>query len=130
MEKEIIKIFNLVKEKEKLDKVSSWGNTETYLKGLKLELEEVEIEFANKKRAYLEDELGDVFWTFCNLLSNLEKEKLIEKENVFSRCVKKFEERLNGLKQGVEWEETKKDQKKKLAREQIQLETESKNRQK
>lgn len=72
-----------------------YHGSETFLEGIKDELDEVAIEMKDKNHVYLEDELGDIFWDYICLIENLEHEGKITKKRVFERCYKKFSERLN-----------------------------------
>lgn len=82
-------------------------------------MEEVKSELHNEKKAYLEDELGDVFWDYICLLESLELRGKIDMMNVFERCYAKYSERLNpdGSDNG-DWAEVKLKQKERLRNEQ------------
>lgn len=126
MNEEILKIIELTKDKHTIDKNNSWfKNSQTYLDEIKKELEEVEIELKNDKQVFLEDELGDVLWDYFNFLTNLEDENKIKVKNVFKRCFKKYSERLEGIKKGIRWNETKEKQKQELQKEQEFLDNSS-----
>ncbi len=92
--------------------------SETYIKGILDEVEEVREELKEDNYVYLEDELGDIFWDYACLLESLEREWKINKSRVFERCYEKFSERLNpdGSNNG-EWNDVKKNQKEKLKEE-------------
>ncbi len=92
--------------------------SETFVKGMDDEIEEMKHELKEWNRVLLEDELGDIFWDYICLLENLEQEGKISKEKVFDRCWTKFSERLNpdGSNNG-NWMEVKKSQKEKLIQE-------------
>jgi NTP pyrophosphatase (non-canonical NTP hydrolase) len=71
----------------------------TYVKWIRDELEEAEIEIKDNNSVYLEDELWDVFWDYICLLHSLKKEWKIQSiDNVFERCYKKYVQRV-----GKEW---------------------------
>ena len=66
----------------------------TYIKAIREELKEAKDEIKKHNNVYLEDELWDVFWCYLCLVHSLEEEKLIDKEKIFERCWKKFNERI------------------------------------
>ena len=112
-------LFDLVKNKHLIDKENTWSEgSETYFGELKKEIDEVEDELVFDRPCYLEDELGDVFWDYLNLLYNLEQEGKIKVENVFERSLLKFNERLSGIDNGSSWDAIKQMQKLRLAKEQ------------
>jgi NTP pyrophosphatase (non-canonical NTP hydrolase) len=116
----ISKLFVLVESKIKIDEKADWseGST-TYFQELKKEIDEVSIELDSNRQCYLEDELGDVFWDYLNLLQNLEAEGKILTEKVFERASKKYEERLAAISSGSSWTSIK-------AKQKLELETELK----
>jgi NTP pyrophosphatase (non-canonical NTP hydrolase) len=116
----ISKLFALVESKIKIDEKADWseGST-TYFQELKKEIDEVSDELDSNRQCYLEDELGDVFWDYLNLLQNLEAEGKILTEKVFERTSKKYEERLAAISSGSSWASIKDKQK-------LELETELK----
>ena len=75
---------------------------------------EVEEEIRSGRNCFLEDELGDVFWDYLNLLQSLENESQIEIERVFERSFQKYSERWIALQSGTSWNEIKLEQKRKL----------------
>lgn len=103
------------------EKRKTWNTPKMYIKQLKKEIKEVQTEMKNKNSVYLEDELGDVFWDFLNLAYLLKLEGKIEsEENIFKRCEKKFKARVKGIKNGIKWEDIKKEQKKELKKEHLE----------
>jgi NTP pyrophosphatase (non-canonical NTP hydrolase) len=116
----ISKLFALVGSKIELDEKANWseGST-TYFQELKKEIDEVSDELDSNRQCYLEDELGDVFWDYLNLLRNLEAEGKILTEKVFERASKKYEERLAAISSGFSWASIK-------AKQKLELETELK----
>ncbi len=116
--KHLVRLFSLIKEKETIDCQNTWckGST-TYFEELQKEIVEVCEELEKNRMVYLEDELGDVLWDYLNLLSHFEKEGKISHERVFERCVKKYTQRLNGVRSGTSWEDIKTKQKKSLKKE-------------
>ncbi len=81
------------------------------------EVDEAINEIRDNNTVYLEDELWDVFWTYCWMLNSLEKEwKITSIEKVFERAYKKFSERVdfsrNSEKKVWVWDDIKKIQKK------------------
>jgi len=96
---------------------------QTYLQGIKDEIEEAENEIKPNNSVYLEDELWDVFWDYLCLLHGLESEwKITWVEKVFERCYEKFIWRVwEKANWGHNWEEIKKEQKIKRKKEHNKL---------
>jgi NTP pyrophosphatase (non-canonical NTP hydrolase) len=116
----ISKLFALVESKIELDENADWSEGRgTYFQELKKEIDEVSDELDSDRQCYLEDELGDVFWDYLNLLQNLEAEGKILTEKVFERASKKYEERLTAISSGSSWTSIK-------AKQKLELETELK----
>jgi NTP pyrophosphatase (non-canonical NTP hydrolase) len=111
--------------KEKIDSLNSWNNgngSKTYFDELQKEIQETLIEYKAGNQVHLEDELGDILWDYLNLLTNLQKEGKIESiEKVFQRANKKYDERITGIQNNINWEETKIKQKVELKQEQEKL---------
>jgi NTP pyrophosphatase (non-canonical NTP hydrolase) len=111
--------------KEKIDSLKSWNNgngSKTYFDELQKEIHETLIEYKAGNQVHLEDELGDILWDYLNLLTNLQKEGKIESiEKVFQRANKKYDERITGIQNNINWEETKIKQKVELKQEQEKL---------
>ena len=87
--------------------------SKTYFDGIIIETEEAAQENKSNNHIYLEDELGDIFWNFCCLLSSLEREgKISARDAVFHRASEKFIQRVgdDGCG-GHEWEQVKAEQK-------------------
>lgn len=125
----VSKIYNIVHDKSIMDEKQGWcKGSKTFFVEIQKELLEVEEVLYKNKKCYLEDELGDVFWDYLNLLKNLESEKMIEMEKVFERCAQKYSQRITNCKNGIDWDETKNTQKEVLKKEQqkFDLTTESK----
>ncbi|MDD3302989.1 MAG: MazG nucleotide pyrophosphohydrolase domain-containing protein [Candidatus Gracilibacteria bacterium] len=93
---------------------------ETYFNGVIAELQEVKDEVKPDNRVYLEDELGDVIWTYLCLLKIFEKKGYIKDlKKVFERSYKKLSERISARREDQEytystWQNVKKKQKKEL----------------
>ena len=118
--KEINKLIEIVREKEKIDASRDWcQGSKTYFKEIRKELTEVEVELKENNKVFLEDELGDVLWDYLNLLVQLENEDKISFENISKRALKKYSQRINGISEGRSWEDIKKEQKKELHKEQF-----------
>ena len=124
----IPKFFELVKEKFRLNEViakklpshrskKNWNNYKSYITSLKEELNETVDEIKKDNSIYLEDELWDIFWTYINLLYTLEEEWYINTPQVFDRAYKKYNERVDAIKNWIPWEEIKEKQKEKLEKE-------------
>ncbi len=94
-----------------------WNSHKIYLEEMQNEIKEMEEELKKDNSVYLEDELGDIFWDYLNLIYSLEKEWYILKENIFTRCKEKFWERVTALEDWRTWEEIKLKQKQKLKEE-------------
>jgi len=115
---DIKNILKLVDEKFIIDKKRTWSQgSKTYLNCVKGEIKEVEDEILKKRKNHLEDELGDILWSYLNLLKNLQEEKLIDMKKVFERCSRKYAERIFGIERGDGWDEIKEKQKKFLEKE-------------
>lgn len=57
------------------ENVKNWyRGSETYFDGILTETTEAREENRDKNHIFLEDELGDIFWSFCCLLQSLERE--------------------------------------------------------
>ncbi|MFZ2268163.1 MAG: MazG nucleotide pyrophosphohydrolase domain-containing protein [Azonexus sp.] len=108
----------IVRRKSVYDRNNPWySGPESYLYGLKDEVEEVIEEISRQRACYLEDELGDLLWNTLNAVVALEKERGITLESVLDRACLKFEARLSGIEAGRSWQEIKDEQKQALARE-------------
>lgn len=112
----IAALLSVVETKHKIDKKRDWSaGSSTYFEALKKEIEEVGQELNANRQCYLEDELGDVFWDYLNLLYNLEVEGKISLPKVFERALGKYEERIDTISNGGSWASVKEKQKLKLA---------------
>jgi NTP pyrophosphatase (non-canonical NTP hydrolase) len=112
----IAALLSVVKTKHKIDQKREWSaGSSTYFDELKKEIEEVGEELNADRQCYLEDELGDVFWDYLNLLYNLEVEGKISLPKVFERALGKYEERIDTISNGGTWSSVKEKQKLKLA---------------
>ncbi|NUJ97630.1 nucleotide pyrophosphohydrolase [Candidatus Gracilibacteria bacterium] len=99
-----------------------WYNGyETFLKGMREEIGEMEQELKENNSVHLEDELGDILWDYLSFINVLEKRNYISSaEKVFERIHKKYGERLKAVYgQNTEnaWYEIKKKQKEELQQE-------------
>ncbi len=116
----IQKIINLVHRRitffNTVDNRGFFKGHSTYIEGIQDEIEEVKQELEKPdKFMYLEDELGDIFWSYICLLESLEQEGKIKKSRVFERCLNKFEARVGkNADEGQQWQEVKKQQKEDL----------------
>ncbi len=95
---------------------ADWLEYDIYLEWIKNETDEVIPEIKMNNSVYLEDELWDIFWRYINLLYILEQGWYISKEKVFERCEEKFWKRIEALEKNIPWNEIKKIQKEKLAK--------------
>lgn len=112
------KLLAIVRRKAVYDRNNPWyKGPESYLHGLKDEVDEVIEEIPRQRGAYLEDELGDLLWNSLNAVIALEKAHGITLESVLARACRKFESRLSGIEAGRSWQEIKEEQKQALARE-------------
>lgn len=110
--KEFDILLGIAKRKAKFDESNTWSNgSETYLSGIKNEVDEVIEEIPKSRKCYLEDELGDVLWDYLNILAALEKEADIDSEAVLKRACEKYEERISGIENGQKWSDIKEKQK-------------------
>ena len=116
--KNISDLLSIVESKQKIDQKHDWSNgSSTYFQEMKKEIEEVGEELNSGRQCYLEDELGDVFWDYLNLLHNLENEGKISLAKVFERALQKYTERIDAISTGSTWASIKEKQKEKLASE-------------
>lgn len=114
----ITTLVETIKTKHNLDKQRDWDSSSTtYLSEIKKELEEVSEELVLNRRPYLEEELGDVFWDYLNLLYSLELEGKVSLAKVFERACNKYQQRVSTLENGGSWAEVKEKQKLALAAE-------------
>ena len=126
MEKSIKKIFELVRENYALGynfRELGRGSL-TFFEDLEGELGEVRQVLKEGKKVYIEDELCDILWVYCNLLFNLDREGKIDLNNVFERTALKYSQRLAAIRQGVDWSDIKARQNVSLLEEQKRLDTE------
>ena len=110
-------LADLAKRKRAIDIERNYGGSSFYLDELKTELREVEEELKTNNQAHLEVELGDVLWDYVLVLVNLEAEKKISLQKVFSRAKQKYDERISGIEQGLLWADIKEEQKNRLRKE-------------
>lgn len=112
------RLFELARRKTVFDESNTWyKGSETYLAGIKNEVDEVIEEIPRSRQCYLEDELGDVLWDYLNVLTTLEKEHGIDTNAVLLRACRKYEERVSGIELGRKWSDIKEQQKLALANE-------------
>ncbi len=105
-------LVNIARRKNDFDQTNPWSNgSSTYIKEIQKEIQEVAEEATLDRNPYLEDELADVLWDYLNLVLALEKEKGVKLENVLERAVRKYEERISGIENGISWKKTKEKQK-------------------
>jgi len=114
------KLLAIVRRKSMYDRNNPWySGPESYLLGLKDEVDEVIEEISGQRTCYLEDELGDLLWNTLNAVIALEKEGKVTLESVMDRACAKFSSRLSGLEADRSWQEIKDEQKLALAREHL-----------
>jgi len=112
-------LLDIARRKSKLDENNNWSNgPTTYLSEIKGEVDEVIEELPKNRVCFLEDELGDVLWDYCNILVALEKESGVDTTSVLNRACKKYEERISGIENGERWSDIKLRQKAVLEQEQ------------
>ena len=105
-------LVNIARRKNDFDQTNPWSNgSSTYIKEIQKEIQEVAEEATLDRNPYLEDELADVLWDYLNLVLALEKEQGVKLENVLERAVRKYEERISGIENGISWKKTKEKQK-------------------
>lgn len=116
--RETKKIIEIARRKLEIDKKRNWSaGSKTYFDELRKEIQEAEEENKQNNNVKLEDELGDIFWDYANLLVNLEEEGKINLERVFERSQKKYDERVSGIENNKSWDEIKKKQKYEIQKE-------------
>lgn len=87
---------------------------EAYFEEIHSEIDEAKVEVKENNAIHLEDELGDIFWDYCLLLSYLESHNYIDSvESVLQHALEKFIEREPGMKARSSelWNEIKQRQK-------------------
>ena len=90
------------------------------------EAEEVREEMYPNNNPHLEDELGDILWSWITLVEKLKREGLVSShEDIFKRTIKKYEERIEPLNGTMDdyntWKEVKVKQKEALEREKFKM---------
>lgn len=111
-------LLDIVRRKSAYDRNNPWyAGPQSYLAGLKDEVDEVLDEIARQRGCYLEDELGDLLWNCLNAIVALQKGGEVTLESVLARACRKFETRLSGLEAGRAWDDIKREQKAALAAE-------------
>ncbi|MCP4326055.1 MAG: nucleotide pyrophosphohydrolase [Alteromonadales bacterium] len=112
-------LIEIVSKKVARDQKGTWSQGSiTYYQAMFAELVEVKEEMLSNRQCYLEDELGDILWVYMCMLKHLEVEGAISMDNILTRAVDKYTERVNGINNGLSWEDIKETQKKVLALEQ------------
>lgn len=115
-------LLAIVRRKAIFDQNNSWfKGSQSYLNGLKEEIEEVIEEIPKNRACYLEDELADVLWDYLNFVVALETEKGIKLDSVIHRARHKYYDRLSGVDRGEAWQDIKVRQKAALKKEQSLL---------
>lgn len=115
---DVEKILGIAKRKLLLDKKDNWSRgSETFFDEIGKEIIEAREENRLGNHVKLEDELGDIFWDYVNILVNLEDEGKINLERVFLRAKRKYDERVSGLENNMSWAEIKKKQKEDIQKE-------------
>jgi len=118
--KEYLKeIVNLSRQKHVLDMKRGDTNFDWLLEAITDETEEVKKEIRSDNKARLEDELGDILWSWIMLVEKLRQEDFTgSHEDILARTLKKYKERiapLEGTERDYEiWRGVKEMQKKKL----------------
>ena len=91
---------------------SHWNEAQTYVDLMKQEIEEMHSELKKDNTIYLEEELGDIFWDYLNLIHILKEKGYIESyTNIFKASRKKFKARIHGDLKWFSWQDIKKKQK-------------------
>lgn len=112
-------LLTIVRRKAVFDKSYSWfEGSQTYLAGLREEIDEVVEEIPNKRVCFLEDELADVLWDYLNFVVALEEEEGVNIEDIVHRACHKYHERLSAMDKGESWNDVKVRQKTALEKEQ------------
>ena len=95
MDVSITDFIHLV-EKKSIWQQDLYNKPTTYITGILSEIQEVSDEIRPDNIVFLEDELGDIFWDYCNLLLCLQKEwKIRSWQDVFVRARRKYTERVD-----------------------------------
>jgi len=113
-------LLEIARRKSAFDQNNTWySGSETYLSGLRAEIDEVVEEIPKNRTCYLEDELGDLLWNYLNTALALERETSITVESVLKRAFHKYQARVSGIESGISWHEVKLKQKQDLAQEYV-----------
>ncbi len=115
-------IFHLIEKKYdySLEKDPTRATHVPYLTSLQHELKHVEELIVANNSVHLEAKLWSLLWDYCNMLHTLQKEGYIDSvHNVMERTLETYEERVDGIKEGTEREDTKWVQKERLFQEQV-----------
>ena len=123
--KEIEELIDLAKLKNDIDLKRGderFFDEEWLMEQLISEVHEVEEEMKLKNTPFLEDELGDILWSWIILVKKLEDKGFINScQSVIKRTLKKYKERVNSIDGSIDdykkWEEIKIKQKNELWRE-------------
>ena len=108
---EFDKLLKIAKRKTQFDEKGTWSKgSQSYLAGIKNEVDEVIEETPKSRQCYLEDELGDILWNYLNVLTTMEKETGIEPKAVLIRACRKYEARVSAIESGIKWSEIKEQQ--------------------
>ncbi len=127
--KELKKIIELVSEKCDLDISRDDKNLiDPYwlLEAILQEVQEVKEEIKPNNTPHLEDELGDILWSWIALVEKLKRQGFVgTHEDIFKRTLKKYQERIEPLDGTIKdyetWKEIKIKQKEALDIEKLSL---------
>lgn len=101
-------LIDVAKRKREFDKTNPWfKGPESYLNDISSEVDEVLETLPRGDLSHLEEELGDVIWDTLNAILALEKSHSVDIHSVLRRAAKKYTYRINGLEQGLSWQEVK-----------------------
>jgi len=101
-----------------ITEVTSYEVAERYTKAIAAEAAEVLVEVKENNAVYLADELGDIFWTFMQLVVLSKERGLISSvDEVFEAAVEKYKERMPAFleRDNTKWDKIKSVQKERMA---------------
>ena len=105
---DLSKLIDVAKRKREFDGNNPWyEGPESYLNEISKEVDEVLETLPRGDLPHLEEELGDVIWDTLNAILALERSHNVDIHSVLQRATDKYTFRIDGLEQGLSWQEVK-----------------------
>ncbi|EAR10405.1 MazG nucleotide pyrophosphohydrolase domain-containing protein [Reinekea blandensis] len=109
---DLSKLIDVAKRKREFDKSNPWYvGPESYLNEISKEVDEVLETLPKGDLPHLEEELGDVIWDTLNAILALEHSHNVDIHSILQRTTDKYTFRIDGLEQGLSWQEVKQQEK-------------------